>query len=96
MIFLSRYPGEAVVLPPPPALQLLPSPDLISIHPHQLEAGRFLVVEWVRDAIVGWRQIGEPVNVASLENALEYVPPGADDVTGHAPAGWAARVYLVG
>lgn len=100
MLFLSRYPGEPMVLPPP-VLALVPTiaddPDMVSIHAHHAaaEAGRFLVFGWVRDREFGWIQLGTPTNVPSMKNALEYVPPGAIDVTERSPAGWAEKVFIV-
>jgi hypothetical protein len=72
-VFMSKYPGEPHFIPLPP-----PGPDLVSIHHHALERGRFLVIEWTWDAAgQDWRQTGL-VNAPSLENAREYVPPGAE------------------
>lgn len=77
----SRTPGALPLVEeydwtPPAALQR--GPDLVSIHSHALERGRFLVIEWTWDpAIQDWQQTGV-VNAPSLENAREYVPPRAE------------------
>lgn len=91
-IFLSRYPGEAHVLPAP-ALAMTPvlSPDLVSIHEHALEPGRYLVVEWQRAADGRWLQLGTPVNVPSLVNAQQYVPPRSRPIP--VPDGWAVEAW---
>jgi hypothetical protein len=76
-VFFSRFPDaltpDALPLPGlvPTLLSVPLEPDFISVHPHALEAGRFLVFEWARG-----RQLGEPINVASIANALCYVPEG--------------------
>lgn len=90
-IFMSRYPGEARVMPPE-LLSIPMTPDLVSIHEHRLLAAHLLVFEWVRDPIVGWLQLGAPLVVASLEQAREHVPPGANRVP--APEDW-REVYMV-
>lgn len=54
-------------------------PEMVTITPHRMEPGRWLVVEWVRDPVVKFRQLGTPpTNVPSIENGREYVPPGAE------------------
>jgi hypothetical protein len=69
VVFFSRFPDEEVDPPIPPA------PDLVSIHDHALEFGRLLVFEWGwDDEEETWRQLAV-VNVPSIENAREYVPP---------------------
>jgi hypothetical protein len=50
--------------------------EVISIHRHGREDGRYLVFEWSWDSqIQEWRQTSV-TNVASLANAREYVPGG--------------------
>jgi hypothetical protein len=74
-VFLSRYPGEPVMLPP------APDPDVVSIHPHRLQLGNWLVFEWTFDAeLDDWQQQGPPFVVPSMREAIEYVPPGFDEV----------------
>jgi hypothetical protein len=75
-VFFSRYPGEPTI--EQPVLFFIPAdPDMVSIHPHRLEPGRWLVVEWVRCPIHRFRQIAV-TNVASITNAREYAPPGSE------------------
>jgi len=76
-LFFRRIPGEPTIEPPPVLFSIPPDPDLVSIHEHRLEPGRFLVVEWVRDPVHRFRQVAV-TNVPSIENGREYVPPGAE------------------
>jgi len=87
MTFMTKYPGEPWFVPLFPS-----SPDVVSIHAHRLEPGRFLVFEWFWDAKLGdYRQSErEPVNAPSLTNAVEYVPPGYDAIPSE---GFAALVF---
>lgn len=90
-IFLSRYPGERAIMPPE-LFSMPATADLVSIHDHRLLAAHLLVFEWARDPFVGWIQLGAPFVVASLKQAREHVPPGANRVP--APDDW-REVYLV-
>ena len=94
-VFFSRFPDaltpDALPLPGlvPTLLSVPLEPDFVSVHPHALEAGRFLVFEWFRG-----RQLGEPINVASIANALCYVPEGFELVPA-APNHYEARMHLI-
>lgn len=74
-LFLSRYPGEAQTLPP------APEPDVVSIHPHRLQLGKWLVFEWRWSVeLDDWQQQRPPFVAPSLREAIEYVPPGFDEI----------------
>jgi hypothetical protein len=54
------------------------SPDLVSIHRDLLRAGRVLVIEWAWNTTSREYEQTAVTNVASLEHARQFVPPGAE------------------
>lgn len=58
--------------------ELARSVDLVSIHHHAIEHGRYLVIEWTWDrAAEEWHQTAV-INAPTLKNARQYVPPRSD------------------
>jgi len=69
-------------------------PEVVSIHAHVLEAGRYLVVSWAWSEEEGDYRQQALVVAATLADAREYVPPGA--LLAPTPAEFALECWEVG